>query len=158
LNTPPIKGHPGYRPLKVGEMVEPGDWYEGFCRFVAVSGSAMPYYAGKVKFVTRFYENCFWRHVVTEGRELGCDHPQNPDDTIPGDWLKDMPCPYPTCPAGQHGGIWHVQMPPPRISLAMTLNGGPLGEYRKITYVSEPCFSSYGRGPRKKHFRWKLER
>lgn len=152
--------NPGYRPLKEFEEVRPDDWFDaggGGLRIMNGRGY-IPDFARRVISVPRWLVGSFWRNILNEGRRLGCDHPQNPDDTIPGPWLKDLPCPVPTCSAGQHGGIWHVEMPPPRVSLAMALNGGPLGEYRRITYVSEPVSIQHGRGPEKKYYRWRLER
>lgn len=147
----------GYRPLKEFELIRQDDWFVHNHGLASVSSGVMPEFMKRVLersfIVPAWLVGSFWRHVLTEGRRVGCSHPQNPDDTIPGDWLKTMPCPVPACPAGQHGGVWHVQMPPPRISLAMALDGGPLGEYRKITYVSEPEWENGQR-----HFRWRLER
>lgn len=146
--------HPGYRPLEEFEEVREDDWFEIYSGLAIISGGArIPEFARRVISVPFWLVGSFWRHALTESRRIGCSHPQDPDDTIPGDWLKDLPCPFPACPAGQHGGVWHVNMPPPRISLAMTLDGTPLGEYRKITYVSEP---QWDKG--QKNFRWRLER
>jgi len=150
--------HPGYRPLEEFEVIESSDWFEGFSGALMImnGNGRIPEFA-RVISVPAWLVGSFWRHSLTEDRRIGCSHPQDPDDTIPGDWLKDLPCPVPSCPAGQHGGSWDVNIPPPKISLAMTLNGGPLGEYRKITYVSEPSWVKHGRGPVQRHFRWKLE-
>ena len=146
----------GYRPLEEGEPVEGSDWFEGFSGLMAMNGGGrIPEFAKRVNTVPRWLVGSFWRHVLTEERGLGCDHPQTPDDVIPGDWLKDLPCPYPDCPAGQTGGMWHVLLSPPRVSFAIAMDGG-IGEYRKITYVAEVVWALDG-SRRRKHYQWKLD-
>jgi len=147
---------PGYRVLEEWELIQDKDMFLGFSgRLVPLCGGAAPQIYRDVPFVTKQYENIFWRHILTEERDIGCDHPQEPDDQVPG-WLRRMPCPYPICPAGQTGGLWHVHVPSPKMSLAEALAGEP-NVYKILTYVSEPVFAHFTKPPKRRlHYRWVL--